>query len=134
MNTDDTKDSNEGISTEEKTVKKKQKNKTSKPLEMAGDTCDTEMKSEVQSMWTLIKELKKAVETVTFAIAKNNMRLSTISKEKELKDSVNVIDLDKDHTSSKYRNSRIIDFFPKVEKSDVLIEDVQLRIKNLERE
>ena len=85
-------------------------------------------------MWTLIKDLKKAVETVTFAVAKNNMKLSTISKEKELKDSVNVVELDKDHTSSKYRNSRITDFFPKVEKSGVLIEDLQLRIKNLERE
>ena len=62
------------------------------------------------------------------------MKLSTISKEKELKDSVNVVELDKDHTVSKYRNSRITDFFPKVEKSDVLIEDLQLRIKNLERE
>ena len=60
------------------------------------------------------------------------MKLSTTSKEKELKDSVNVIELDKDHTSSKYRNSRITDFFPKVEKSDVQIEDLQLRIKNLE--
>ena len=45
-----------------------------------------------------------------------------------------MIELDKDHTSSKYRNSPITDFFPKVEKSDVLIEDLQLRIKNLERE
>ena len=134
MNTDDTKDSNEGISTEAKTVKKKQKNKTPKALEMDGDTCDAETKSEIKSMWTLIKDLKKAVETVTFAIAKNNMKLSTISKEKELKDSVNVVELDKDHTSSKYRNSRITDFFPKVEKSDVLIEDLQLRIKNLEKE
>ena len=59
------------------------------------------------------------------------MKLSTISKEKELKDSVNVVKLDKDHTSSKYRNSRITDFFPKVEKCDVLIEDLQLRIKKL---
>ena len=134
MHTDDTKDSNEGISTEAKTVKKKQKNKTPKALEMDGDTCDAETKSEIKSMWTLIKDLKKAVETVTFAVAKNNMKLSTISKEKELKDSVNVVELDKDHTNSKYRNSRIIDFFPKVEKSDVLIEDLQLRIKNLERE
>ena len=32
-------------------------------------------------MWTLIKDLKKAVETVTFAVAENNMKLSTISKE-----------------------------------------------------
>ena len=134
MNTDDTKDLNEGISTEAKTVKKKQKNKTPKALEMDGDTCYAETKSEIKSMWTLIKDLKKAVETVTFAVAKNNMKLSTISKEKELKDSVNVVELDKDHTSSKYRNSRITDFFPKVEKSDVLIEDLQLRIKNLERE
>ena len=134
MNTDDTKDLNEGISTEAKTVKKKQRNKTPKALEMDGDTCDAETKSEIKSMWTLIKDLKKAVETVTFAVAKNNMKLSTISKEKELKDSVNVVELDKDHTSSKYRNSRITDFFPKVEKSDVLIEDLQLRIKNLERE
>ena len=31
MNTDDMKDSNEGISTEEKTVKKKQKNKNQNP-------------------------------------------------------------------------------------------------------
>ena len=45
-----------------------------------------------------------------------------------------MVELNKDHTSSKYRNSRITDFFPKVEKSDVLIEDLQLRIKNLERE
>ena len=62
------------------------------------------------------------------------MKLSTISKEIELKDSDNVIERDKDHTSSKYRNSRITDFFPKVEKSDGLIEDLQLRIKSLERE
>ena len=75
-------------------------------------------------MWTLIKDLKKAVETVTFAAAKNNMKLSTFSKEKELKDSVNVIELEKDHTSSKYRNSRITDFFPKVGENDVLIEDL----------
>ena len=134
IHTDDTKDSNEGISTEAKTVKKRQKNKTPKALEMDGDTCDAETKSEIKSMWTLIKDLKKAVETVTFAVAKNNMKLSTILKEKELKDSVNVVELDKDHTSSKYGNSRITDFFPKVEKSDVLIEDLQLRIKNLERE
>ena len=66
MHTDDTKDSNEGLSTEEKTVKKKQKNKTLKPLELAGDTCGAEMKREIKSMWTLIKDLKKAVETVTF--------------------------------------------------------------------
>ena len=59
MNTDDTKDSNEEISTQEKTVKKKQKNKTPKFPEMAGDTCDVEMKSEIKSM--LIKDLKKAV-------------------------------------------------------------------------
>ena len=83
---------------------------------MSGDTCDAEMKSEIKSMWTLIKDLKKAVETVTFAMAKNNMKLSTISKEKELKESVNVIELGKDCTSSKYRNSWITDFFPKVEK------------------
>ena len=50
------------------------------PLEVAGDTCDAEMKSEIKLMWTLIKDLKKAVETVTFAVAKNNMKLSTISK------------------------------------------------------
>ena len=62
------------------------------------------------------------------------MKLSTVLEEKELKDSVNVIELDKDDTSSKYKNSRITVFFPKVEKSDVLIEDLQLRIKNLERE
>ena len=55
------------------------------------------------------------------------MKLSTILKEKELKESVNVIELDKDCTSSKYRNSQITDFFPKVEKSDVLI----LKISNL---
>ena len=70
MNTDDTKDSNKGISTEEKTVKKKQKNKTPKRPETAGDTCDAEMKSEIKLMWTLIKDLKKAVETVIFALAK----------------------------------------------------------------
>ena len=134
MHTDYMKDSNEGISTEAKTVKKKQKNKTPKALEMDGDTCDAETESEIKSMWTLIKDLKKAVETVIFAVAKNNMKLSTISKEKELKDSVNVVELDKEHICSKYRNSQITDFFPKVEKSDVLIEDLQLRIKNLERE
>ena len=74
MNTDDTKDSNEKISTEEKTVKKKQKNKTLKPPKMVrgheNDTCDEEMKSEIKSMWTLIKDLMKAAETVTFAVAK----------------------------------------------------------------
>ena len=48
MNTDYTKDSNEGILTEEKTVKNKQKNKTPKPMEMVGDTCDAEMKSEIK--------------------------------------------------------------------------------------
>ena len=85
-------------------------------------------------MWTVIKDLKKAVETVIFAVAKNSMKLSAITKEKELKDSINVIELDKDHTSSKYRSCRVTDFFPKVEKSDVLIEDLRLRIKNLERE
>ena len=84
MNTDDMKDSNEGISTEEKTVKNKEKNKTPKPLEMAGDTCDAEMKSEIKSMWTLIKDLKKAVETVTckFAVAKISMKLSTIERKR----------------------------------------------------
>ena len=61
MHTDDMKDSNERISTEAKTVKKKQKNKTAKALEMDGDTCDAETKSEIKSMWTLIKDLKKAV-------------------------------------------------------------------------
>ena len=62
------------------------------------------------------------------------MKLITISKKKEHKSSVYVIDLNEDHTSSKYRSSRITDFFPKVEKDDVLIEDLQLRIKNVERE
>ena len=101
---------------------------------MAGDTCDAKMKSEIKSMWTLIKDLNKAVGTVTSAVAKHNMKLSTISKEKELKGRVKVIELDEEHTSSKYRNSRVTDLFPKVGKSDVLIEDLQLRIKNLERE
>ena len=101
---------------------------------MAGDTCDAEMKSEIKSMWILIIDLKKAVEKVTFAVAKYNIKLSNISKEKELKDSVNVIELNKDHTSSKYRKSRITNFFLKVDKSDGLIEDLQLRIKSLERE
>ena len=64
-------------------------------------------------MWTVIKDLKKAVETFIFAVAKNK------TQEKK---------------RTKYRNSRVTDFFPKVEKSDVLIEDLQLRIKNLERE
>ena len=50
MNTDDMKDSNEGISTEVKTVKKTQKNKTPKALEMDGDTCDAETKSQIKSM------------------------------------------------------------------------------------
>ena len=64
-----------------KQLKRNKKNKTPKALEMDGDTCDAETKSEIKSMWTLIKYLKKAVETVTFAVAKNNMKLSTISKE-----------------------------------------------------
>ena len=50
MNTNDTKDSNEIISTEEKTVKKKQKNKTRKTLGLAGDTYDAEIKSEIKSI------------------------------------------------------------------------------------
>ena len=70
MNTDDTKDSNEGISTEAKTVKNKQNNKTPKVLDMDGDTSDAETKSVIKSMWTLVKDIKKAVQTVTFAIGK----------------------------------------------------------------